>query len=298
MIIDRYERPVERAEPRVSDPILQEMDWIVDDAQLFALVRGDLRRHYRAAPYGRPSVPVEVLLRLTVLRRVKRWSYRQTEQEVRDSLPYRWWVRVYDRRVPDHSTLNDLERLIQPRTLHRLNDRVLQIARDSHLTRGYRLRVDSSVTESNIHYPTDSSLLVDGVRILSRHLERAKPLVAGHLSDVTVLSTHTRSARRRARRIGQLSRPGKGSAPEGRQAAAKKSPAAGLHRADCHRPSQCGASSPCEPGARAPARGPGTGVSTGNGLLSAFSRTGYWASGPARVIQRVPPCAGKGGQSL
>src|SRR5262245_44321624 len=142
MIIERSERPVERAEPQVSDPILQEMDGLLDDPQLLALVRRDLRRHYRPAPYGRPSVPVEVLLRLTVLRRVKRWSYRQAEQEVRDSLPYRWWVRVYDHEVPDHSTLNDLERVIQPRTLHCLNDRVLRVARDAHLTQGYRLRVD------------------------------------------------------------------------------------------------------------------------------------------------------------
>ena len=244
MIIERYERPGERVEPTVSDPILQEMDWLVDDPQLLALVRRDLRRHYSPTPYGRHSVPLEVLWRLTVLRRVKRWSYRQTEQEVRDSLPYRWWVRVYEQRVPDHSTLNDWERRIRPQTLHRINDRVLQVAHDAHLTQGYRLRVDSSVTESNIHYPTDSSLLVDGVRILSRHLERAKPLLAGQLDDLKVFSNHTRSARRRARRIGQLSRPGKGEAQGTRRAAAKKSLAARVCRTDRHRSSQSGASPP------------------------------------------------------
>jgi transposase, IS5 family len=298
MIIERYERPVERAEPTVSDPLLQEMDGILDDPQLFALVRRDLRRHYRPVPYGRHSVPIEVILRLTVLRRVKRWSYRQTEQEVRDSLPYRWWVRVYDQAVPDHSTLNDLERQIQPQTLHRLNDRVLRVAQDAHLTQGYRLRVDSSVTESNIHYPTDSSLLVDGVRILSRHLERAKLLLAGHLADLTVLSNHTRSARRRARRIGQLSRPGKAGVPQARRAEAKKSLAPRICRTDCHRPSQRGASPTSEPGARAPARCPGAAVSTVLGLLSALGRTGHWASGPARVLQRIPPRTRESGQSL
>jgi hypothetical protein len=98
-IIGRYERPVEKVEPTVSDPILQEMDGILDDPQLLALVRRDLRWHYRPVPYRRHSVPVEVLLRLTVLRRVKRWSYRQTEQEVRASQPYRWWVQGYEQRV-------------------------------------------------------------------------------------------------------------------------------------------------------------------------------------------------------
>ena len=148
---------------------------------------------------------------MTVLRRRKRWSYRQAEQEVRDSPPYRWWVRVYDHPVPDHTTLNDLERLIQPKTLHRLNDRLLKLAQDSQLSQGDRLRVDSSVTESNIHYPTDSSLLVDGVRVLSRLLKRAQSLLVTRRLPAALFSNHTRGARRWARRIGQLVR----SAPAG-----------------------------------------------------------------------------------
>jgi hypothetical protein len=298
MIIERYERPGERAEPKVSDPVLQELDGILDDPHLFALVRRDLQRHYRPAPHGRRPVPGEVTLRLTVLRRVKRWSYRQAEQEIRDSRPYRWWVRVYDQRVPDHSTLNDLERLIQPRTLHRLSARILHVARDAHLTRGYRLRVDSSVTESHIHYPTDSSLLVDGVRIFSLHLERAKPLLVGQLPDVRVWSNHRRSARRRARRIGQLSRPGTGDTPRARLAEAKKSPAASVHRAACPRPSQCEAGPRGTPGVTGPARRPGAAAIAGLGLLHSFSRTGHWASGPARVVRGVTPSTGESRQSL
>jgi transposase, IS5 family len=213
MIINQYERPAGRAEQKVSDPFLQELDGMLDDPELLALVRHDLKQHYSRLRRGRPAVPVEVTLRLTVLRRHKQWSYRQAEQEVRDSPPYRWWVRVYHHPVPDHTTLNDLERLIQPQTLHRLNDRLLRLAQDSQLTRGYRLRVDSSVTESNIHYPTDSSLLVDGVRVLSRLLKRAKPWLAARMPDAAVFSDHTRCARRWARRIGQLVRP----APAGRK---------------------------------------------------------------------------------
>jgi hypothetical protein len=298
MIIDRYERPGERAEPTVSDPILQEMDGILDDPRLLALVRQDLRRHYSLSRCGRHSIPVEVTVRLTVLRRVKRWSYRQTEQEVRDSRPYRWWVRVYEHPVPDHSTLNDLERHIQPRTLHRLNDRVLQIARDAHLTQGDRLRVDSSVTESNIHYPTDSSLLVDGVRILSRHLEHASPLVAGHLQEVRVLSNHTRSARRRARRIGQLSRPGKAGAQGTRQAAAKKSPATSVHRAACHRPGQREAGPRGTPGITGLVRYPGAAGSAGLGNRTTPGRAGHGPSGPARLAQRGRASSRESGQSL
>jgi hypothetical protein len=84
MIIDRYARPENFSAPRLSDPILQELDWILDDPQLFALVRHDLAQHYRRSKAGRHPVAVEVTLRMTVLRRRKKWSYRQAEQEVRD----------------------------------------------------------------------------------------------------------------------------------------------------------------------------------------------------------------------
>jgi IS5 family transposase len=207
MIIDRYARPANIPELTVSDPILQELDWILDDPCLFALVRRDLAKHYQASRKGRHPVPVEVTLRMIVLRRRKQWPYRQAEQEVRDNEHYRWWVRVYHQAVPDHTTLNDLERVIQPGTLHRINDRVIRLAHEYRLTRGYRLRVDPSVTESNIHYPTDSSLLVDGVRVLSRWLKRARPCLPTTLEVGTLCRGRTRSVRRRAIQIARLSRP-------------------------------------------------------------------------------------------
>jgi IS5 family transposase len=222
MIIERYERPAGIVAPPVSDPILGEMDGLLDDAELWRLMRKDLQPHYSRSQSGRPSIPVEVILRMTVLRRRKRWSYRQAEQEVRDSPAYRWWVRVYDHPVPDHTTLNDLERLIQPQTLYRLNDRLLVLAQDYRMTQGYKLRVDSSVTESNVHYPTDSSLLVDGVRVLSRLLQRAEPFLPAALRRAGVCSNHTRSARRRARVIGRLSQSVSAASAASRTAGAKK----------------------------------------------------------------------------
>lgn len=247
MIIDRYERPPGIATPRASDPILQELDAILDDPTMLALVRRDLQRHYKRSRRGRRPVPVEVTLRLIVLRRRKKWSYRQAEQEVCDSPAYRWWVRVYDHRVPDHTTLNDLERVIRPETLHQINDRLMLVAQAVHLTRGTQLRVDSSVTESPIHYPTDSSLLADGVRVLSRGLKHARPWLVTKLPG-DVFASHIRSARRRARQIARLSRPAASRA--GRAGGeVKKSPETGLFRTDRHRLRQRGASSTGEPGA-------------------------------------------------
>lgn len=206
MIIDAYTRPENCVLASISDPILQELDWILEDPELFRLVRGDMARHYKHSKYGRHPVPIEVTLRMIVLRRRKQWSYRQIEQEVRDSPSYRGWVRIYDQRVPDHTTLNDLERVVQVKTQHQINDRLLVLAQSKNLTHGYKLRLDASVTETNIRYPTDSGLLLDGVRILSRWLECAVPFLSKKLLERGLCRNRVRSARRRARLIGQWSR--------------------------------------------------------------------------------------------
>ena len=76
MIIDRYLRPENVRAVALSDPILQELDEMLEDPELFRLVRQDLARHYKRSRRGRPAVPVEVTLRLVILRRRKQWSYR------------------------------------------------------------------------------------------------------------------------------------------------------------------------------------------------------------------------------
>ncbi len=222
MIIARYVRPENFTAPSLSDPILQELDWILDDPKLFALVRHDLAQHYKHSKVGRRPIAVEVTLRLIVLRRRKKWSYRDTEQEVRDNDAYQAWTRLYDQPVPDFTTLNDLERVIRPRTLHQINERVLVLAQSYHLTQGYKLRVDSSVTETNIHYPLDNGLLLDGVRVLSRLLRRGEPLLSAELQSTGVCSSHVRSARRRARQIGQLVRSGHKGSQKRRDSQVKK----------------------------------------------------------------------------
>src|SRR5438552_2367169 len=105
MIIARYERPRDWAVLQTSDPILREMDWLLEDPVLFKLVYADLAKHYARSELGRPSVPVEVTYRLTVLRRRKQWSLRRAQQEVADSPVYRDWVRIIAQPVPHYSTL-------------------------------------------------------------------------------------------------------------------------------------------------------------------------------------------------
>jgi IS5 family transposase len=120
---------------------------------------------------------------------------------VRDSLILRWFCRIYFEPVFDHTNLNRWALLIQPETLHAFNDRLTTIATELKITRGRKLRTDGTVVETAIHYPTDSSLLADGVRVVSRTLKRAQKLVGQAAEAATLFRDRTRSARQQARRI-------------------------------------------------------------------------------------------------
>ena len=127
-----------------------------------------------------------------------------------DSLVLRQFCRVYFHTVPDHTTLWKWAQQIQPETLQAFNERVLTIAVRNKLTRGRKLRMDGMVVESNIHHPTDSRLLADSVRVLGRSLSRARTILdqtAGLTKQA--FRNRTRSARRAARQIAQLSRRGR-----------------------------------------------------------------------------------------
>jgi len=111
------------------EPQLEQLDRLLDDDELFDLVRGDLaRRHPRTTSRGRPSTPVEVILRMLVVMRLYRWSYEQAEYFVNDSLVLRQFCRVYLEKVPDDTTLIRWANTIGPETIEQLNDRVVQLA--------------------------------------------------------------------------------------------------------------------------------------------------------------------------
>src|SRR6266567_8857625 len=89
---------------------------------------------------------------------------------------------------------------LRPQTLHELNDRVVARARQAKVTKGRKLRLDATCVQTEIHHPTDSGLLVDSVRVLSRFVQRAKGLVKDQISHV---QQACRSRLRSARQIAQ-----------------------------------------------------------------------------------------------
>lgn len=180
-------------------PELVEMDRVLEDQKLILAATNDvLRSAPQAAWNGRPSTPVVVTLRGAVVRRLMNWSYRTLEQEVKGNVVWRWFCRIDGHPVPDHTTFHDREVLLRPATLHHLNDRVVQIGQAQRITRGRKLRMDGTVIETNIHYPTDSWLLCDSVEVVGRLLSRARDLCRPRSATTKPLF---RNSSRRARRL-------------------------------------------------------------------------------------------------
>jgi IS5 family transposase len=225
MIRDRYD-PVDLFTqiPQLClrfEPVLAHLDRLLEDDALFQRVKTDLARRARQSlTRGRGSTPVEVILRMLVVRRLYRWSYEQTEQFVADSLILRQFCRLYLEPVPADTTLIRWANQVSPQTLEALNERVVALARQAKVTRGRKLRVDGTVVETNIHHPTDASLLADGVRGISRLLRRAKALVGSDGAlQAALFRSRTRSVRKLVRTIHRLARRQREATRQGERAA-------------------------------------------------------------------------------
>lgn len=151
------------------DPVLKQLDGVLDDEQLVDRVFEALtKRHQESARTGRPSTPAEVVLRMLVLKHLRGWSYEQLQWEVTGNFVYRRFCRIDGGAVPDEKTMVRYGQLVGGELLEQLFARVVELAKLRDVTQGRRLRVDTTVVEAPIHYPTDSGLLADAVRVLSR----------------------------------------------------------------------------------------------------------------------------------
>jgi IS5 family transposase len=160
-----------------------------------------------------------------VLKRIKGWSFEQTEREVRQNLVYRHLARVYFERVPDAKTLLRLSAVIGAEGLEAIHRRLVEMAREQGLLKGRQLRVDTTVVETNIRYPTDSHLLQDGVRVLTRvvkQIEAATGVVGGKLRERMRAATH---------RVLEIARAARSRAGQGRERLEQGLSAAAVNRA-------------------------------------------------------------------
>ncbi len=182
---------------KLWDPTLRRIDALLDDESLVDRVRAALAQRRPQSPRrGRLGTPAAVVLRILVLKHLYDWSFDECEREVRGSLVYRAFCRIDGERVPDAKTLIRLAHVLDPTVLKDLLAQLVMVGRAKRIIHGRRLRVDTTVVETNIHYPTDATLLGDGVRVLTRTLQRLGERVR----------KRTRSVARRVFEIAQRSR--------------------------------------------------------------------------------------------
>jgi len=186
------------------DDWMRPADQILDDDQLLTTVYEALvKRSPHSRTRGRLGTPAEVVLRLLLLRHIRNWSYEVLEREVRANLVYRSFTRVGGGKVPDDTVINKWALALGPEVMDSIHKRVVAIAREKKIVEGRRMRVDTTVVETNIHYPTDSSLLGDGVRVLTRAMKRITA-IAGEAG--AKLRDRSRSVKFRLLEIGRAAR--------------------------------------------------------------------------------------------
>src|SRR6516162_5217131 len=179
-------------------------DQVLDDEEILTVVYEALgKRQLLSRTRGRKATPAEVVLRLLVLKHVRNWSYAVLEREVRANLVYRDFTRVGAAKMPDAKTIGRWGTALGPAVVKQIHARIVELARAEDIVQGRRMRVDTTVVETNIHYPTDSSLMGDGVRVLTRTMKKITALagtVGGKLRD------RSRSVKHRLLEIGRAIR--------------------------------------------------------------------------------------------
>lgn len=185
------------------EPILQAISDFLDDQQrMVEQVRRDLARGLKMPKSGRRGLTPQQVLRSLILKRVKNWDYRELRERIADGMTLRQFTDFHCQRVPKHHAFHrDFNRLT-PDTLKAINDLVVQAAVDLGLEDGSKLRVDTTVVETDIHHPTDNTLLWDVVRVVTRLVgQLAKALERRRFKG---FCNRTRAARRRMQAIQRM----------------------------------------------------------------------------------------------
>jgi transposase, IS5 family len=186
------------------EPWMRHADTALEDDALLLIVQQELaKRCKKSKTRGRKATPAEVVLRMLLLKHVRDWSYQVLSREVRANLVYRQFTRIGGEKVPDDKTMGNLARQLGPEAIGKLHRRVVEIAQENKIATGRKMRVDTTVVETNIHYPTDSSLLGDGVRVLTRVM---KKVTAAAGTAGTQLRDRSRSVKLKVLAIARASR--------------------------------------------------------------------------------------------
>ena len=151
------------------EPTLAAISQLLDtQEEMIERVRSDLVRGLKNPDKGRPGLTAPQVLRSLVLMRIKNWDYRELRERIADGCTLRQFTEFYCDQVPKHDAFNRGINRLTPETLASVNDMVVEAAVELGLEDGGKLRVDTTVVQTDIHHPTDSTLLWDVVRVVTR----------------------------------------------------------------------------------------------------------------------------------
>src|SRR6201993_1834796 len=188
----------------IADPVLDSLDWLLEDPELLALsTRALAMRSPGSSTAGRAGIAPDRLLCFVVLKHIKGWSYRELHRELRASLLYRRFTRFYEDPIPNFSNLCRAFALFGKQGTEQIHQRIVQQAKEAAVIAGNKLRTDTTAVETNIHHPTDSSLLADSLRVMNRYLQR---IVQGCQESEFRMVNHARATKYRVLEIGRAAR--------------------------------------------------------------------------------------------
>src|SRR5882762_2728464 len=183
---------------------LRKIDTLLEDEAVIEVVAQALEARWpQSRRRGRPGTPAEVVIRMLILKHLFDWSYDDLEREVRANLVYRMFTRIEAGDVPDAKTILKIARALGPDVIAQLHRQVVEVAKRAGVTHGRRFRIDTTVVATNVHYPTDSTLLRDGVRVLTRTMQRASAVLGDQSGRIR---NRLRSVTRRVLIIGYEAR--------------------------------------------------------------------------------------------
>ncbi len=155
------------------EPWMRHADEALNDDQLLEIVQQELSKRFKKSKTrGRPGTTAEIVVRMLLLKHMRGWSFEDLTREVRANLVYREFTGIGAGKVPDDKTMGRLARQLGSEAIGKLHRRTVEIAQANKVVEGRKMRVDTTVVETNIHYPTDSTLMGDGVRVLTRVMKR------------------------------------------------------------------------------------------------------------------------------
>lgn len=188
-----------------ANPLLSKVDGILNDMPnlldpFVAAYGKDRAERGVDAGFGRPTIPVESVVRLILLKHLhKNCAFRDVEERTKTDYAWKGFARLsLTDKVPDHTALNKWELFFGEQTIERLHSQIIGYCAERKIVKGKKLRTDTTVAPAHIHYPTDAGLLADAVRVITRTMEKIKKVTALR----TVFRSRMKAVKEKMREIG------------------------------------------------------------------------------------------------